>query len=457
MIFKWVVNEKMTIINAAQENIAKVWGVQQPKEGERYRLMKYHLRVDHEDGVLLHNVVTGELIRLSSEETALLDALPAPYSPAMRELVEKRFLVPESYDEHKSVQQLRKILTAYGKKNEITGYTILPTTNCNARCFYCYEANYKHLNMSEETAHQTVEYIRTHCGGNKVSIGWFGGEPTIATARIDQICRELQEAGIEYSASMISNGYLLDGAMADKAKELWKLTNIQITLDGTEDIYNQVKSYVSVSGSPYQKVLENIGGLLDRDIRVSVRMNLDRHNAENLRELIDELAERFAGRENFSCYVWPLFDDCGFDPVHHSAEDADWLMEKKLKLNGYIEEHLRCSKKQEQLSFLKLNSCMADNDASVIIGPGGNLAKCEHCTEDVLGTVFDGERDAVQLAHWKETVEYAECADCPLYPSCKMLKHCFSTGRCYGGEQAEKIQNAKEAMEAACKAEQEIV
>lgn len=48
----------MQVISQATEKVAKLWGKPKAKDTE-YRLMKYHLRRDTEDGVLLHNVMTG--------------------------------------------------------------------------------------------------------------------------------------------------------------------------------------------------------------------------------------------------------------------------------------------------------------------------------------------------------------------------------------------------------------
>lgn len=52
---------------------------------------------------------------------------------------------------------------------------------------------------------------------------------------------------------------------------------IQVTLDGTEGVYNAVKRYVDAGEkSPYQVVLANIRGLLDAGVRVIVRLNVSR-------------------------------------------------------------------------------------------------------------------------------------------------------------------------------------
>lgn len=423
----------MKTIVPAKENIAKLWGHPKPKEDVQYRPMKYLLKTQVEDGTLVHNVVTGQLVLLSEEETKAFDKLPNGYTPMLDELIQNHFVIPEAFDEHKSVFQLKTILRKLddSKPKPITGYTILPTTNCNARCFYCYEANAEHVNMTEETARETVDFIVKHSGGEKVALSWFGGEPTIASNRIDFICRELQEAGIEYSSSMISNGYLLNAEMADRAKDLWKLKRIQITLDGTEEIYNRVKAYKAVEGSPYKTVLANIAGLLEREISVSVRMNLDRYNAENLRELINELIERFSGNHFFSAYVWPLFDDCGFVPVEHTEDDHHWLSKKQEELNEFLSVHSLLGKREKGIPSINFHQCMADKDCSVIICADGRLSKCEHAfMNETIGTLGNGITDSEIVKHWKENLEYPECADCPLYPNCHILKHCFATGIC---------------------------
>ncbi len=420
----------MRIIKEASPDVFKAWGEGKISETE-YRLIKYNLRKDVDEGTLLCNTVTGELILLDEDEKALLEKLPLPYDAKLDELIKRRFLVPADYDEHSAVLKLRKILQLLNRKKEITGYIILPTTCCNARCFYCYEANYKHISMSEQTADDVVEFIKDHHGDKKVGLSWFGGEPTLGEARIDQICKGLQSENIEYSSSMISNGYLFDEEMAKKAKELWKLTNIQITLDGTEEIYNKVKAYVGIKDSAYKRVIRNIGLILDQDIRVSVRMNLDRYNFEDLKMLINELSDKFGGNKNFLAYAWPLFDDCGFNPIKHKELDRIWLSKKQDELRELIKEKCIYKPHNYSLPRLLLYHCMADGNNSVIISPDGGLAKCEHYTENYYGYIQTGITDNVEFSKWNETIEYAECENCALFPCCVELKNCFSAGKCY--------------------------
>ena len=47
-----------------------------------------------------------------------------------------------------------------------------------------------------------------------------------------RISRRLTEAGVRFDAEMTSNGSLFTEALAQEAAEAWKLSRIQITLDG---------------------------------------------------------------------------------------------------------------------------------------------------------------------------------------------------------------------------------
>ena len=419
----------MKTIVEANSLIKKVWGTPKPKETE-YRLIRYHLRTDCDKGELLHNIVTGEMVLLDQRDSKLLRRLPAKLSEDMSELIAHHFLVPTCFDEKKSVYQLRGIISRLKKTENITEYTILPTSDCNARCFYCYESGYPHVSMTKETADRVIDYIAKHCGEKKrVHLQWFGGEPLLGEKRIDQICNGLKQRGIEYKSSMISNTYLFTEEMALKAKELWKLEHIQSTLDGTEEIYNCSKSYVNIKDNAYKRVLGNIGYLLDQGIRVSVRLNLGQHNADDLWTLIDELAELYSGRSGFSIYAGILFNDLGFMPVHYNEQIRLELEQVRLSLEEYIKEK-KCKQKSVSLPHLKMGRCMADNDNAILINPQGEFGHCEHYIfEKFSGDILSG-RDQKGIAYWKELKEWPKCDTCILFPKCVLLQHCGNKNEC---------------------------
>lgn len=426
----------MQIITKGKESCVKFWN-QSSSQNTTYRLMRYHIREECDGGTLLLNTVTGELVFLDQRETALLETLPRKYLPEFEELIAHRFLVPIGFDDYKSVNQLRMILRRIGIRDSLKSFSILPTTACNARCFYCYEAHYPRHSMTREMADRVVDYIAAHCGEEKkVNLHWFGGEPTLGAERIDQICDRLTERGFDYSSRMISNGYLFSREMARKAKEKWKLQFVQITLDGTEAIYNQTKAYIKAEGSPYRRVMDNIDFLLDEGVRVSVRMNLGFHNAGDLRLLIDELVKRFSGRKGFSAYVHELFEGKGIEPIYFGEDERRSLIELVESLNGLISEKgcgaARGLHFKETLPSLRLFYCMADDPASVMINPLGQVGKCEHeIFTHIVGEISQREKyDVARSEYWLKSTYRVLCQSCALFPSCGRMINCPNEGEC---------------------------
>lgn len=413
----------MKTIVPARKDAAKLLGRQRLKNTS-YRLMKYTLQAKCEDGILLHNSITGQLILLNPQEAAALDDLPMIPSQSMISLIEDYFLVPIGYDEKATVDNLRLILKRLFTLKGVNGCTIMVTTNCNARCFYCYQADFPHINMSEETADRLVKYLIRHKGSDPLRIQWFGGEPLVGIARIDQISAELKRQGIEFTSSMISNGFLFTEAVIERAVRDWNLKNIQITLDGTEEIYNRTKAYVLAEESPYKRVLRNITLLLNHGVHVGVRLNLDQHNGDDLVKLIMELKRLIPYNNLFNAYAHVIYEDEGYAPIARDSKEREKLYSKQLQINRLIiNEGL--SKVQLSLPSIRYRSCMADNPRSMVVYPDGHLYKCEHTVkDDEFGHIDSFEKDTSKIEKYTVPSSLAMCKECPLYPSCYILEAC---------------------------------
>ena len=423
----------MRTIVEPKEHIAKLWGQQKTQPDAVYRRMKYVLQVNCEGKTALHNVVTGELIVLDEAEEAILAALPRAWTQEMDELIRAHFLVPEGYDEHKAVYGMRHILRQMENAQKPPGivkYTILPTTACNARCYYCFEKGTKPVTMTEQTANDTVRFIKEHCNGRKVYIDWFGGEPTVAANRIDQICKGLSENGIEYSSRITTNGYLFDEEMVRTAKELWHLESAMITVDGTEETYNRVKAYPNVEGSPYQRVMRNIGLLLDSGIKVNFRVNFDLHNYEELPEVFDEVARRFADRERLQVTIHPVNMPPGSKLMNPHA-DEDWFRQKLLELS-WISWNSEMVEINNRHPCLQYQECEAASESAITVTPWGALAKCPEQFEkkDCVGNLQNGVTNHERVAAWHTFADYEKCRQCVFYPYCTRNKKCSAGDRC---------------------------
>ena len=408
-----------------------------------YRMIRYCISQPIDDGVLLFNLLTRELLLLTSEEYA--GALELPY------LRKQWFVVPEETDEKQMVQMVRWIQKSMAKESgNVTSYTILTTTDCNARCFYCYELGRARVPMSPETALKTAAFIKEHCGGNKVSICWFGGEPLYNYEVIDLICEKLRQDGVEFTSSMVSNAYLFDDVMAEKAATSWNLKNVQITLDGTEKVYNRCKAFIYRQGSAYQVVLANIERLLDRGIHVGVRMNIDFHNAEDLLVLADNLAERFAGKKGLTAYSHLIFDEKTPWDQRYSMEKWEQLYAAQHRLELRLQELGISSIRHQKLRRkLPQAQCMADNSECLVVLPDGNLGVCEHFSEsEFIGKLDSPERNQQVIDSFRKRCdEIPACDTCFYYPECIRLEKCANQNVCIPPEVEATRWRMQQAME----------
>ena len=401
----------MKIIIPTASTFEQVVGCQKRTEDQCYRLMTYVVQQSVDDGLLLYNTLTCSMVLLSPDEAADITA--------QQELIDRWFLVPEMYDDRKLCRQVRQmaaLLTPAPKV--VTSYTILPTTGCNARCFYCYEQGTRPVTMTAETASKVVRYIVAHRGSETVHISWFGGEPLVNAKVIDQICTELNGQGVPFRSEMVSNGYLFDVDKVQRARDLWQLQKVQITLDGTAQTYNRVKAYVYQGVNAFERVLQNIGMLTAAGIRVNIRLNVDKHNIGEMAELAELLHQHFGSNEHLSVYSHELFGE-------RTPEDNATLFAQRMQLEQQIAKHgiLRI---KELPKDIHLNRCMADNDGSVVIAPDGHLGKCEHFIDrEFFGHIDSEERNEAILRKFKERrAEIETCATCPFYPQCYRLVMC---------------------------------
>lgn len=438
----------MKWILPANATVAGIIGLQEQESDLDYRISSYSFRIQTEGSILLYHTLTGELGLLSGNETE---------TDNEEELIQHWFYVPEKENEYKRTDEVRRIirlLKPAGKgKND---FTILTTTDCNARCFYCYEMGITRMSMTPEKALEVALYMIDACHGKKIRIRWFGGEPLFNREAIEIICGELNKRGIEFESSMVSNGYYMDEPTCSKAYKDWNLKKIQITLDGTESEYNRIKAYTDACENPYQRVMSNIEKIIQTGIDVTIRMNMDARNAGNLLELSEEIAERFQGKLGLKVYVAPLHEFSS--KIHPFEKKADQIaayhtIQDKLRKAGII-------RKRELDRKIRINCCMADDDNSEIILPDGRTGRCEHyCEEMITGNIHEEKRDEQVIRAWKKRLKVPECRECVLYPICVKLEKCeWNKNGCNDADREvmtdelrEQVLNAYYDYQAACR------
>jgi len=354
------------------------------------------------DEIGIFNTYSGAVIGLSPNEYVELKNGDGNIDA----LVKQGILVPYHKNELDElyVNRAKRMLA-----NEEPTYRIFTSTDCNARCFYCYEDRTAKTYMSPETAEQTADFILGSLGDRRCLIQWFGGEPLMNPTAIDIISDRLKDRA---RFMMISNASLVDEIGVDRIKT-WGITKIQVTLDGTEDVYERRKAYVD--GSSLNRVLQNIKTLIDHDIFVTVRINYEHRNLDDVIELIHILAETFLDRKNLGVYAAHLFSDKKGDDTE--TRKRDWFsIQTKL-----IEVGFSNSQKSYGLNY-RISQCFACHTRSFVITPDGGLYKCALATgnpKERFGSVYDGVTDYSILMSWADPSIREECRACEWLPICQ--------------------------------------
>lgn len=437
----------MKTLISANKAIKNFLGQQNLDSNAVYRQLKYIISEKINDDILVFNLLTKEFLILDNYEFSCLRN-GGIYCSEFEKLVKKWFLVPEKTNDFILQTQLNNLFKNIKQKDYKDTFLIFTTTDCNARCYYCFESGCTKISMSEQTAEKVAEYIINESKCNFVNIQWFGGEPLYNEKVIDIISEKLTESGIEFKSSMTSNGFLFNKENIRKSIEVWHLKDVQITLDGTEEIYNKIKRYIYNEASPFKKVWDNIGELLENGIDVCIRYNMDMYNEKDLYTLTDDLIKEFGKFQNFSISAQIIMEH---DNIKHkrSHEQNIELYKIRDKMFDYLERQnvLNISLPPSRVF---LNRCMADNDSATTILPDGSLGKCATYTDDdKYGNIYCDLIDYNIINSYKKRKPVLEkCKDCPFFPNCIELEKCPSEGivYCDSYEQNFKISQFRRSM-----------
>ncbi len=184
-------------------------------------LSKYNVTSYVDSGIIVFNTLTSAIVKMSSEEWDIVRKGDLNNIPSE---IASQLLCMGIITDKSDSQILQYKYEFY--KNAFESKTpflyVAPTMNCNFRCFYCFEEGHKHqATMTEETALKIVRFLKVQ-NKNEVNIVWFGGEPMLGFDLIMFLCRQLQNEGIDYTSSMITNGSLFTETNT-KSLHLWSI------------------------------------------------------------------------------------------------------------------------------------------------------------------------------------------------------------------------------------------
>ncbi len=194
------------------------------------------------------------------------------------------------------------------------------------------------------------------------------------TSKFYSLIKSSCSRGYPFSASMISNGYLLTKEKVDELEEL-NIRKIQITLDGNEDTHNQRRNVKT--GNSYQIILKNLDYLLKttNNVQIAFRVSVDNTNHEQYAEVHNMLVKRY---KNKNMFIYPGFIQDAAKINEGCASIEGCYMDREKKAEFLMGQVGKLAPSGNQLYYPRINppECMARRINSLLIDAKGDIYKC---------------------------------------------------------------------------------
>lgn len=373
-------------------------------------------------GYLLFNTMSLAFIRINEQDIDMWKKLretPDSYTNFQNYdfLIKARILV-DNQDDDLNVYLADVLKNRYNSSD--MALTILPTRGCNFGCIYCYEQDRPNVLMNEQTEKAIVKFVCSNSNLKRLSVVWYGGEPLLNFDSMVRLTKMFKQLNIEYSAKIVSNGYLLTKEKADLMKDL-AIRNIQITFDGSEEIHNQRRFLLG--GQPtYRKIMDNLKYLLsiNKEITIDIRTNIDRRNKDDYNKFYQDFKSEINDKRvtMYPGFVSDLLSSECVSPEFNISEGGykaqfilDIFDKYGIEIKSFLPKYRR-------------HSCVASKYFAFVIGPEGELYKCWRMVgnqKEAIGNVNDGSFDMVKFSKYMIGADYtldSKCLQCEFITLC---------------------------------------
>lgn len=336
------------------------------------------------------------------------------------------FVVPEGTNE---LDLVRQEYWHHRNDKSSMGITIAPTLGCNMACSYCFQGLDKPTKkMTAEVLDKLVEFTERRMEGvNHLNITWYGGEPLMDKKAIyalsDRFMAMCAARGAQYSASIVTNGFLLDRTCAEELAKR-NVSTVQITIDGYGEAHDKARPLTSGKGS-YERILAHIASFIDDvPLSIAIRVNVTVENAPVLQRMLEDFVARgLAGKRNFSVYFAPVEAATAETETVEAAMLGKVAYAKvELELTRYAIAH-KLTTAPRAPSYMGL--CVAPRENGFVVAPNGELHKCWDTIQNTrkkVGTIFDDaslfQTDESKMWQAWDPFDNPVCSSCKIAPMC---------------------------------------
>lgn len=374
--------------------------------------------------IVMPSYMASQIANLNTEaEFKQLEGSTSQY------LREAGFIIDNDIDE---------LATLDNEINELDGgqssydLTINPTLDCNFKCWYCYERHKRDTKLNEDIFNRIKKHLLKTLNPpiEQFHLSFFGGEPLL---QFEDVCKPIiqfandlcSDRKIKFRIHFTSNSFLITKAIANFLGNY--KCSFQITLDGSREFHNKVRSSSDKTGS-YDQILENVEYLANHGIFITLRVNYTLGNIKSAKEIITDLHNRkITHPENINLNFQRVWQD------FHNGENEtikSLLKEYKEQLFSY-----GFNFSIPDLINPRSSSCYGDKVNSACINYNGDFYKCtaRDFTKENRCGYLDPEGNLI----WDENKEtiWASCKfSKSICRSCRIAPICLSGCRQKGIE-----------------------
>lgn len=384
------------------------------------KLSQYNLVQKIENNTVIYNTLSAGILVLNKEYSEKYNTLSQTNNfenldEELKNALNKgKMILADEIDELELVQAHNN-LQRFDENN--LALTIAPTLACNFQCPYCYERGRDYHTMNEDITAATISYINEHAKNtDNLSIMWYGGEPLLAVDVIENITKGIEnKANLHYRAGIVTNGYLLNKAMALKLKHL-NITEAQITIDGPPEIHNKRRKLPNGEDT-FFTIFKNIAEVCDL-LSITIRVNVDKENINNIEEILDYL-DKYALNGKVGFYLAPV------DNINGTCNVSTCFNSKE-----FSKEQMNFMKKNFKRGYVTVNIphytpgiCCAISKTNIIIDPLGDIYKCWNEIGDHNSKVGNIKEGISLNSNYMQWINYdfltdTKCKKCKLLPIC---------------------------------------
>lgn len=387
------------------------------------KISNYTIFVPYGKYMIGYNTIKDAFIYLPEKEYHKLfveGSITTEESPYYVKLVENGFLIPEEQDE------FQELIEEYNKEvqdSPIYHLTLLPSLDCNLRCWYCFEQHIKGSRMLPDVQTGIINHVISTFEQNSnltmLAVELFGGEPLLYFKEelfplLRQIKTYLEEIGKTVYFTFVTNAVCITEEFIPLFKNLGNV-GFQISIDGYKDKHDKVKFIPETREGTYDRVIHTVYQLTQEleNAFVNLRINYDDKTLSYTESLIKDLVD--VDRRKITIHLERVWQT-----GTHLNRDNETLKQviKLFLVNGFRFSYMNL--------FRRSYPCKTSKKDHVTISYDGKIYKCtgrnftDEMQEGMLlpdGSIkWDEEKLAKRMAI--KSYDNELCRACKLLPLC---------------------------------------